>query len=164
VTATFRGFVRCRPRVNPKPVSPRDGGDIGQSERGTNSAVIHRKRCSALKGLQSRPLESLLHSGRARPAGVFTPETPTQRRAALWNPAQRLPPLEPALMVVPPLKTPAVLSPSDRRRSEVSARSLRRLVLPRSRPANKKLSYFRFLRFTLITIHAIFDIENSNRW
>ena len=72
-----------------EPVSPRDGHDRGRSEKGTNSAVIHRKRCSALKGLQSRPLESLLHSGRGRPAGVFTPETPTQRRAALWNPAQR---------------------------------------------------------------------------
>ena len=79
----------------------------GRSKRGTNSAVIHRKRCSELKGLQSRPLESLLHSGNARPAGG-PPETPTQRRAVLWNPAQRLPPLEPAFGVVPSLKTPAV--------------------------------------------------------
>jgi hypothetical protein len=58
----------------PQPGRSREGLARGPSEKATNSAVIHRKRCSALKGLQSRPLESLLHSGRRPPGRGFTPE------------------------------------------------------------------------------------------
>ena len=73
-----------------EPVSPRDGHDRGRSEKGTNSAVIHRKRCSALKGLQSRPLESLLSPPDVvRPRGCPPPDPGHKGVPPLWNPDQR---------------------------------------------------------------------------
>ena len=95
---------------------------------GANSAVIHRKRCSALKGLQSRPLESLLSPPDAvRPRGCLplelrpkaglpleravrdiVPDTPRrQGRAALKIPAQGLLPLD-AAIVIPSGLTPSI--------------------------------------------------------
>lgn len=92
-----------------------------------NSAVIHRKRCSALKGLQSRPLESLLSPPDVvRPRGCqsleprpkarlpleravrgITPDTPRrQGRAALNIPAQGVLPLDAAIFI------PSGLTPS----------------------------------------------------
>src|ERR1700689_2876364 len=58
---------------------------------GTNSAVIHRKRCSALKGLQSRPLESLLSPPDVvQPRGYPPPDPGHKGVPPLWNPDQRI--------------------------------------------------------------------------
>lgn len=111
---------------------PRHGPELF----GANSAVIHRKRCSALKGLQSRPLESLLsppdvvrprgcQSLEPRPkAGLpleqavrgITPDTPRrQERAALNIPAQGVLPLDAAIFIPFRLPPPLAISVAMKR-------------------------------------------------
>ena len=96
----------------PQPGRSREGLARGPSEKATNSAVIHRKRCSALNGLKRRPLESLLSPPDAvRPRGCPPPDPGHKGVPPLWNPDQRTPSLGTGRRGKFPLTPPRPLRP-----------------------------------------------------
>lgn len=101
----FSVIVRCRPKARKQEYSQPVGAVTprqGPERKATNSAVIHRKRCSALEGdSKSIPLP------RPPPLSPGGKDPPMKGVPPSQTPCQGLPPIDRPLRVVPPLKTPA---------------------------------------------------------